>query len=66
MSIYQSVLVQASRKYQFSGWILQNDPAVTQVMLQINWFDVDDNLVLISHSQQLTDTDASLLLLKLN
>jgi len=59
MTIYQSVLVQASRKYQFSGWILQNDPAVTQVMLQINWFDADDNLILISQSQQLTDIDAA-------
>jgi cytidylate kinase len=59
VKIYQSVLVQASRKYQFSGWILQNDPAVTQVMLQINWFDADDNLVLISQSRQLTDTDAA-------
>ena len=59
MTIYQSVLVQAARKYQFAGWILQNDPAVTQVMLQINWFDADDNLVLISQSQQLTGTDAA-------
>jgi Carbohydrate binding domain len=59
MTIHQSVLVQPARKYQLVGWILQNDPAVTQVMLEINWFDRDDNLVLISQSQQLTGTDAA-------
>jgi hypothetical protein len=49
--------VQAARRYQFSGWVVLNDPAVDNVMLSITWFDASDNLLPITNSPRLTGDD---------
>jgi hypothetical protein len=42
VTIFQSVLVQASRTYELSGWVILNNPAVTAVAVGFDWFDASD------------------------
>ena len=56
-TIFQSILVQSSRTYELSGWVLLNDPAVGHVVLRIAWFDAADGLLPGRDSPLLTGND---------
>ncbi len=46
--VFQWVAVQPGSTYQFSGWVLLDDPHVEQVYLRIVWFD-EDGISIGSH-----------------
>jgi hypothetical protein len=58
VKVYQSVIVQHSRTYELSGWVLMDDPATIIVTLGVDWFDANDK-VTYSFRPQVTDYDAA-------
>ncbi len=49
-TISQWIQVQPGQEYRFSGWVLLNDPAVSQVYLEVTWWEAGGSMVGSSYS----------------
>jgi outer membrane biosynthesis protein TonB len=57
--LYQFVAVQPGATYEFSGWVLLNDPNIDRVFLRVSWFAADATLLGTRDSPWLTIPGAS-------
>ena len=58
-SIQQWVNVGPGQTYEFSGWVLLDDPSISNVLLRIHWYDANGSLLPPVDSPWLTGSDSS-------